>query len=393
MRLAVGASTDVGRVREANEDSYVADAPMFAVADGMGGHIAGDVASATAIEVVQRNREQLSASDPDSLVRILQDANRAIYDKAAGEPTLHGMGTTCTLVIVDGPTAQIAHVGDSRAYLLRNGELTQVTEDHTLVGRMVSEGRLSREEAEHHPQRSIITRALGVDSNVDVDLLSLDLLDGDRLLICSDGLSAMVGSDDIAAVLTAEDQAQASADTLVQRANEAGGEDNITVVVIDVAEGTGPNSTEAPASHVADAGPRTATDPAADTGYHRAVEIVPTKRTWRRRIVVVIGTIAVLVGGGYAAARYALNNSWFVGVSDDGRVAIYKGIRDEVAGLDLADETETSGLELERLPEFKRDEVEAGIPVDSLDEARATLKDLERLAEDREFGTDVKRRT
>ncbi|MDQ3962634.1 MAG: Stp1/IreP family PP2C-type Ser/Thr phosphatase [Actinomycetota bacterium] len=391
MKLVVGARTDVGRVREANEDSYVASAPLFAVADGMGGHIAGDVASATAIEVLQNEGAQISAADPDSLVRVLQDANTAIYDKATGDPTLHGMGTTCTLVIVDGTTAQIAHVGDSRAYLFRNGELSQITDDHTLVGRMVSEGRLSPEEAEHHPQRSIITRALGVDSSVDVDLLSLELAEGDRLLICSDGLSSMIGADEITSVLTEDGDAQVAADRLVERANDAGGEDNITVVVIDVSEGTG--AAAAAASHVADAAPRTATDPSADTGYHRAVEIVPTKRTWRRRIIVVVGTVVLLAGGGYATARYALNNSWFVGVSDDGRVAIYKGIRDEVAGLDLADETETSELELERLPEFKRDEVEAGIPVDSLDEARATLEDLERLAEDQEFGTDIKKKT
>ncbi len=388
MKLVVGARTDVGRVREANEDSYVASAPLFAVADGMGGHIAGDIASATAIEVLQNEGAQISAADPDSLVRVLQDANTAIYDKAAGDPTLHGMGTTCTLVIVDGPTAQIAHVGDSRAYLFRNGELSQITDDHTLVGRMVSEGRLSPEEAEHHPQRSIITRALGVDSSVDVDLLSLELTEGDRLVICSDGLSSMIGSDEITAVLTQAQDAQTAADRLVEQANEAGGEDNITVVVIDVGgEGTG----GAPSTgHIAGADPRMATDPSADTGYHRAVEIAPAKRPWRRRIAIVLGAVVLLVGGGYAAARYALNNSWFVGVSDDGRVAIYKGIPDDVAGLDLSEETEKSALELERLPEFKRDDLEAGIKVNSLDEARATLDDLERLAEDQEFATDAK---
>lgn len=389
MKLTIGAKTDVGRVREANEDSFVADAPLFAVADGMGGHIAGDVASATAVEVLQKAADQISASDPDSLVRVLQDANEAIFDKAASDPKLHGMGTTCTLVLIDGSTAQIAHVGDSRAYLLRNGELSQITEDHTLVGRMVSEGRLSREEADHHPQRSIITRALGVDSNVDVDVLSLELAEGDRLLICSDGLSSMIASDEISAVLAGEDAPQAAADHLVDSANAAGGEDNITVVVIDVGEGTG-TGTAPSTSHVADAGPRATTDPSADTGYHRAVEIAPVRRTWRRRIVVVLGIVVLLLGGGFAAARYALDNSWFVGVSDDGRVAIYKGIRDEVAGFNLAEEAETSSLELERLPEFKRDEVEAGIPVDSLDEARATVADLEELAADPDFGTEAK---
>lgn len=391
MKLSVGARTDVGRVREANEDSYLAKEPMFAVADGMGGHIAGDVASATAVEVLQKEEQQISA-DPDSLVRVLQDANAAIHDKAAADPSLHGMGTTCTLVMVDGATARVAHVGDSRAYLVRDGELTQVTEDHTLVGRMVREGRLSPEEAEHHPQRSIITRALGVDSNVDIDVFSLDLNEGDRLLICSDGLSSMISGDEIAAVLQEETDAQRAADRLVESANDAGGEDNITVVVIDVGVEAAGASPPAP-SHAAAAEARASTDPAADTGYHRAVDVIPSKRSWGRRAAIVLGVVVVLLGGGYAAARYALNNSWFVGVTDDGRVAIYRGIPDEVAGVRLSEELQTSDLVLDRLPEFKRDDLESGITVDSLDEARATLDDLERLAEDQEFARDTKAKT
>ena len=391
MKLSVGARTDVGRVREVNEDSYLAKEPMFAVADGMGGHIAGDIASATAVEVLQKEEEQIAASDPDSLMRVLQDANSAIYDKAAADPQLHGMGTTCTLVIIDGSTAQVAHVGDSRAYLLRDGDLRQITEDHTLVGRMVSEGRLSAEEAEHHPQRSIITRALGVDSNVDIDLVSLELVEGDRLLICSDGLSSMIGADEITSVLKSENDAQGAADQLVEEANAAGGDDNITVVIIDVgveSEGAAP-----PTSSTAGAGPRATTDPAADTGYHRAVEITPKKRAWGRRIAIALVVIAVLGVGGYAAARYALNNSWYVGVTDDERVAIFKGIPDEVAGVKLSEELESSQLALDRLPTFKRDDLEAGIPVDSLAEAQATLDDLERLAEDEEFARDKERNT
>lgn len=384
MKLAVGARTDVGQVREGNEDSYLAKAPVFVVADGMGGHIAGDVASATAVEVIQKELGDARADQPETLIAILKNANSEIYEKAAADESLRGMGTTCTLMLVADSTAQIAHVGDSRAYLLRDGELQQVTEDHTLVGRMVSEGRLDPEEAEHHPQRSIITRALGVDSEVDVDLISLDLQTGDRLLLCSDGLTSMIAAPQIREVLADGDDPQAAADALVDQANSAGGDDNITVVVVFAGiEQTG----APPPPTIGETGsvPSTATDPAADAGYHRAVEVAPRQRRWPRRLAASMLLVALLGVAGYGAARYALSHSWFVGVNDDGRVAIFRGIPDEVAGMTLNEEHDTTTVTLDSLPEFTRDDVENGISVASLSEAQETVTDLIRLAEDEEF--------
>lgn len=378
MNLAVGARTDIGQVREGNEDSFLADSPLFVVADGMGGHVAGDVASATAIEVVQRERSQLDASNPDSLARVVQDANVAIFEKASGDNALRGMGTTCTLLLVDGSTAHLAHVGDSRAYLLRDGELTQVTEDHTLVGRMVAEGRLSPEEAQHHPQRSMITRALGVDDKVEVDQFTLELVEGDILMLCSDGLSSMLSTDEMLDVLASDGDVQHKADRLVELANEAGGDDNITVVLVEAGGEGGTRSV--PASHTADLGPRSNTDPAADTGYHRALEVAPPRRRGRR-IALVLVILAALVGGGFLAAQWALANSWYVGVDDAGNIAVYQGVPDEVAGIELGHVHETSDVSLQELPEFKREDVEAGIKVDSLTEAEETVTALEELAE------------
>ncbi|MGH2789902.1 MAG: Stp1/IreP family PP2C-type Ser/Thr phosphatase, partial [Actinomycetota bacterium] len=229
MKVNIGAKSDVGRVREANEDSYLVHEPLFVVADGMGGHIAGDVASSTAVKTIEKQSSDASAEDMETLARLVRSANSQIWEKAQGDPTLKGMGTTCTLLLLDGAKAHFAHVGDSRAYLLRGDVLTQITEDHSLVGRMVKEGRLTVEEAENHPQRSIITRALGVDSEVEVDLLTVDLDAGDRILMCSDGLSSMIDSEAMTAALTQTDDPQAAADRLVSLANDAGGEDNITV--------------------------------------------------------------------------------------------------------------------------------------------------------------------
>lgn len=383
MNLGIGVKTDVGRVREGNEDSYYVEAPLFVVADGMGGHLAGDVASATAVEIIQSKRSEANAEDPESLASIVREANSAIWSRATDDPALRGMGTTCTLLLLEGPTGHIAHVGDSRAYLFRNGELSQVSEDHTLVGRMVREGKLQADEAERHPQRSIITRALGVDEEVEVDLLSIEVTDGDRILLCSDGLSSMIRSDQIKEVLAAEEDAQTTADSLVDAANEAGGEDNITVVIIDIGaeDGAAPATTE----HRSDLGERTATDPAADTGYHRAIEVSQSRRRWPRVVLVTLLLLGLLGAAAYFGARYALDNSWFVGADEAGVVTIYRGIPDEIAGIELKEVHETSDISLDALPDFKREDVRAGIKVETLAEAETTVDDLEQIARDRDF--------
>jgi serine/threonine protein phosphatase PrpC len=228
MRIDIGSATDIGRVRERNEDSVLVDPPLFAVADGMGGHRGGDVASQVALETMER----LEDEDGGSLVEHVRKANRAVWERSVQDERLSGMGTTLTAVRVDGDDVVLAHVGDSRAYLLRNDSLTQLTDDHTLVARMVRSGEITKAEAEVHPHKNVMTRALGTEEDVEVDEETIELQDGDRVLLCSDGLTGMVTEDQIQAILEASPTPQNAAERLVRAANRAGGVDNISVVVL-----------------------------------------------------------------------------------------------------------------------------------------------------------------
>jgi serine/threonine protein phosphatase PrpC len=370
--------------------------PLFVVADGMGGHIAGDVASSTAVEVITEQTRAADGVGPDSLDGLVRNANAAIYQKSQNDPGLHGMGTTCTLLLVQEGMGYVAHVGDSRAYLFRGGDLSQLTKDHTLVGRMVREGRLTEEEAERHPQRSIITRALGIDETVDVDVSTIELDSGDRVLLCSDGLTGMIDTRAIAEVLDAEPDPQQAADILVDLANDAGGEDNITVVIVDVtgdggASGGGRGSPAATSDGAeARGGGAVGTVPRQATPPHPAEsrEVDPDedpdagsgrgpRRRWGRRLVAVVIALAVLVTGGVWAVRYSLSNSWFVSVNDGGFVTIYQGRPEEVAGFSLSEVQEETRIRAADLPEFLHDDLEEGIKVDSLDEARSVVANYE----------------
>lgn len=373
MNVSVGAKSDVGRVRKGNEDAMLVDAPLFVVADGMGGHLAGDVASATAVETIKRSAEEQPPKEPSNLESYVRAANKAIWEKALDDTQLQGMGTTCTLLFLDGATAHIAHVGDSRAYLLRDGEFSQLTEDHTLVERMVREGKIEREEAARHPQRSIITRALGVESDVEVDLSTFEVTEGDRVLLCSDGLSSMVNDGEIEGILRSASGAPGAADELVNAALEAGGEDNVTVVVLDfLADGALAPATETPQRH--DTTPRQPTEEGSEEPVRRGGVL--------RKLLLTLLVLAVLVGGAFALARYSLGNSWFVGANDSGEVAIFKGIPDEIAGFSLREEQSSSGLMLDELPAFLSANVEDGIKVESLNEAEDTIKNLQERAAD-----------
>jgi protein phosphatase len=407
MNVRAGARTDVGLVREGNEDSFLIDDPLFVVADGMGGHLAGDVASSTAVEVISQEARSASADDPYSLETLVQHANEAIYKKSQDDPALHGMGTTCTLVVVGDHLAQFAHVGDSRAYLLRDGELSQLTEDHTLVNRMVREGRLSAEEADHHPQRNIVTRALGVDPNVAVDTPGVQVRNGDRMLLCSDGLTSMVDGSLIRETLTGEGDPQQAADNLVELAIKAGGEDNITVLVLDFNDGreetpidTGDTNTissvgaspgdDSQGAVVPDASGSEdsviRSDPVAaggtdfSSGVLRRDVMAPRKR-WPRRLGATLLILIVLTGGAYFLVRTLLSNSFFVGVNETGMVTIYRGIPDEIAGLTLREEERETELAFEDVPPFMQDDLEEGIRADSLDDAETTVTNLISRAE------------
>jgi serine/threonine protein phosphatase PrpC len=237
--MIVGAyarASDTGRKRRRNEDSYVVAPPLFAVADGMGGAQAGEVASKLAAAALEET-DPGSLSGPERLVSLIQEANRRVYERAATDPSTSGMGTTMTVALVENGGVTIGHVGDSRAYLVREGRLEQLTEDHSLVNELLKSGKLSREEADLHPQRSVITRAVGTDPDVDVDAFVVDATVGDIFLLCSDGLTDMVGDSDILETVERhQDDLDRMTKALVSAANRGGGEDNITVIAFAIAE-------------------------------------------------------------------------------------------------------------------------------------------------------------
>ncbi len=231
-------ATDTGKRRLENEDAYVFEPPLFVIADGMGGARAGEVAAGLAAEAF----EEVGARSREDgfLEEIIADANRRIWERSRADPETAGMGTTITVAIVEASTGRVAfgHVGDSRAYRLRDGELEQVTTDHSLVAELVESGMLTPEEADRHPQRSAITRALGTEPDVEPDIFTIQAEPGDLFLLCSDGLSDMLTEDDIAEVIeAAERDPTAAGEALVVAANAEGGEDNITVVIFEMIEG------------------------------------------------------------------------------------------------------------------------------------------------------------
>jgi protein phosphatase len=223
-----------GRRRRRNEDAWVCHPPLFAVADGMGGARGGEIASRVAATALG---ESVDGSGEARVVALIQEANRQVYERAREDSDASGMGTTITVALFENGLVSIGHVGDSRAYLIRDHNVDQLTEDHSLVAELVRTGRLSPEEAETHPQRSVITRALGTDPDVDVDSFSVEAQPGDLFLICSDGLTAMIGDEEILDVVEPRrDDLDAAAKELVAAANRSGGDDNITVVFFEVVE-------------------------------------------------------------------------------------------------------------------------------------------------------------
>lgn len=354
------ALTDVGRARERNEDSYYAGEYVFAVADGLGGHNAGDVASRLAVEPLAAfDRAVEGLPDDrlaDALAKAVDAANKAVYQRAQNDAKVRGMGTTLTAVAIANGSAHLAHVGDSRCYLVRAGEISQLSSDHTLVARMVEEGKLTPEQAETHPQRSILTRALGAEPDIDVDTLEIQLLPGDRLVLCSDGLSSVIGDEQILATLADSKGLKEACKRLIDLANERGGPDNITVVVVEV---TGEGAARPAGSVVAP--PR------------REISPAPVARRERRRIpvrpIVWILAVVVLGLGAWLGVRSWVNRSYFVGVAD-GVVAIYRGLPTEFAGIELNHVEERTTKPVDQVAERWRSQLEDGIPADNLAEAR-----------------------
>jgi PPM family protein phosphatase len=350
VKLRAGVRTDVGRSRARNEDSYLVQEPLYAIADGMGGHRGGDVASSLALESLQPPEGEAPAEEFHRLVEQIKDANRRVLERGEADRNLRGMGTTLTAILAADGKAHVAHVGDSRAYMLREGSLQQLTEDHTLVQRMIREGRLTEEEAHTHPQRSILTRALGVEDDIPIDELTLDLKPGDRLLLCSDGLTNMIGREAIQEILQTEDDPQRAADRLVEEANRAGGDDNITVIVLDVvadqpaASGADAEETQAPAA-ARQATPIPSPGEAeidGDTSVTSRFAVRRRAMPWRR-VALWMGVALSIVAVATIGARIYINHQWYVG-DDNGRVAIYQGVPASILGFDLSHVQETTEL-------------------------------------------------
>lgn len=319
MKVVAGAGTDVGQVREGNEDAFLTEPPLYAVADGMGGHRAGEVAAAIAIETL----EALFRRSEGALAEQMREANRAVYERSKLDRKLSGMGTTLTAVVLQGGRLRFAHVGDSRAYLLRNARLRQLTEDHSLVHEMVTKGELTEQEAEVHPYRSVLTRALGVDADVRVDEGTAEVEAGDRILLCTDGLTSMLKEMQIQAILEAAPDPQDAVKRLIRAANRAGGIDNVTAVVLDVVETQGEEDDETSVEVIA------SSRGSGERGGERKLRRIP----WGKVAVrggVSLAVVAVLLVGG----RSYLDRQWYVGVSN-GHVAIFRGIPTEVAGFRL----------------------------------------------------------
>jgi len=363
VRIEAGVATHVGQVRTGNEDAYLLEPPMYAVADGMGGHRGGEVASQLALTTIAESFRKGAVPLADQV----QAANRAVFERAGADRNLAGMGTTLTAAVIDGGLAHLVHVGDSRAYLLRAGALRQLTDDHTLVNRMVKAGEITAAEAEVHPHRNVLVRALGTEPDVPLDEQDVGLLEGDRLLLCSDGLTGMLTEEQIQAILESTPTApQEAADRLVVAANRAGGVDNITVVVLDVLPNDG--------TDVDATGANAATTQGAKEEPPRPAGTSERRRGWR--LALVVGIAIVVLGAALTGARTLLNTRWYVGVAN-GHVAIYQGIPADLFGYDLShavEETDISAVAAEALPVYAG--LPGGINVDSRTEADARVEQI-----------------
>ena len=355
--------SDTGRQRRANEDSLMVRSPLFVVADGMGGAQAGEVASKVAADTFQEGLPD--GGEPEgALAALVQQANARIYELSHTNAEQAGMGTTLTAIYVGEREIAIAHVGDSRAYCLRDGELLRLTDDHSLVDELLRQGRLTPEEAIEHPQRSVITRALGIEGVVEVDTRSLRGLPGDVYLICSDGLTTMLSEQSIAEVLLSQPRLRDAGEALIAAANQAGGRDNITVVLLrleDVGSGepvadqptlTGIPAVQAPAQPAPRAGAqmgaamRQPPTPAAGARDPRAPRMRPrSRRRFGARHAGKLAAVLVVLGLLVAGAFLAMQSVYFIGTNQRGLVTLYQGVPFKLPGnIDLYSSQYVSGV-------------------------------------------------
>ena len=402
------AVSHVGKIRSNNQDSAYAGHDLFVVADGMGGHAGGDVASAIAVNRIREaDKEYATAAEAEfALQSALIAANSLLTETVFEHPELTGMGTTVSAMVRVGDQIALAHIGDSRIYRFRDGELKQVSIDHTFVQRLVDSGRITEEEAMVHPRRSVLMRVLGdVDASPEIDTWILDTKPGDRWLICSDGLSGVVKHDDMRAALASHEGPKAVADRLLKQSLDAGAPDNVTIVILDIAD-TGRaetvkdpvtvGSASAPLAFSTDLKPvrasrmptlrlhpvRPATgpthfEPQSEDYLDELIE-EDERRARRRRLTWLVGVIALVVAIVLAALfGYQWTQShYYVGESPNGKVAVYQGVQQTLGPIALSHVYEESSTDVSSLPEYDKQLVEQTINADTLTSAKQIVEQL-----------------
>ncbi len=411
MTSRTAAISHVGKIRANNQDSGYAGAHLFVVADGMGGHAGGDVASALAIQAIAHTDRAFGSAEEaeQALSAALLDANRELAETVFEHPELTGMGTTLSGLIRVGDKVVIAHIGDSRIYRWRDGELEQVTKDHTFVQRLVDSGRITADEAAVHPRRSVLMRVLGdVDINPEIDTMVLDTKPGDRWLLCSDGLSGYVGEEKIAELLAGIPEAGAAAEALVAESLDHGAPDNVTVVLVGV-DGSDSSAASAPMMVGSASRPLTFEVDTARRGirlpaillhplmtsvaenehfepeseeFLRELIAEDRRRRIRRRITWSVGItliVALLVGAAVLGYRWT-QSRYYVGVID-GNVAVYQGVQQGIGPIRLSSVYLETDVALDDLPPFSRQTVEATINADDLQDALSIVERLKRASD------------
>ncbi len=341
--ISFGSRTDIGYVRDHNEDSLIIIPPLFAVADGMGGHEAGEIAS----EITVNTLAELAPShlDAEGLTAAVEAANYNVMKAPRQGIGRDGMGTTLTAAMLEGERLLIAQVGDSRAYLLHKGHLQQITRDHSLMADLIEAGQITPEEARVHPNRSVITRAIGSDIHMRPDIYELNVDAGDRILLCSDGLSSMISNNAIESIMRRQSDAQHCADELVTAALENGGADNVTVVVADV------------------------------PGFS---EVREKKRAHKSRVFYVglaIALVAVIFAAGFGGYAFISNSAYLI--EENGKVSVYRGTPDDFMGIKLSTLDHTTNVDVDKLQPGVANRIKEGMSVSSIDEANSLIAGYE----------------
>ena len=341
--ISFGSRTDIGYVRDHNEDSLIIIPPLFAVADGMGGHEAGEIAS----EITVNTLAELAPShlDAEGLTAAVEAANYNVMKAPRQGIGRDGMGTTLTAAMLEGERLLIAQVGDSRAYLLHKGHLQQITRDHSLMADLIEAGQITPEEARVHPNRSVITRAIGSDIHMRPDIYELNVDAGDRILLCSDGLSSMISNNAIESIMRRQSDAQHCADELVTAALENGGADNVTVVVADV------------------------------PGFS---EVREKKRAHKSRVFYIglaIALVAVIFAAGFGGYAFISNSAYLI--EENGKVSVYRGTPDDFMGIKLSTLDHTTNVDVDKLQPGVANRIKEGMSVSSIDEANSLIAGCE----------------